>query len=152
MEKSIDIRKFIYLYYGIEVNNISHHDVSKLIPGIKRVSFEYIKKNEELIYYGKVIYLFDSYGEVLPYLCPDEFYNIDYDDYIDTPVNNDKDIDLTKEELQNQVVDMNKGELLELLHKYKKIYSFYRIIKKELDIRYAKTKKEYNRKIKHPKY
>lgn len=75
-ENSIGLEKFLMSYYGISNNGLSelkmsHKDVKVLYPHIKRISFEQLMHNKEILYIGGVIPVKDSYGNIAPYLKPE---------------------------------------------------------------------------------
>lgn len=113
-ENSISLKKFLLIYYGmcdLELYNkpIKHQDIKKLFPYIKRVSFESLLLDKNLLYSGDIIAVKDSCGNVAPYINPklndlENIPNIEYSsDYIDPNDERIKKIlmneDLTKHEL-----------------------------------------------------
>lgn len=71
----ISLEKFLINYCGIyseEFHNIkiTHQDIKKLIPNLKRVSFEYLIGNKKELYIGNVIAVKDSLENIVPYVNP----------------------------------------------------------------------------------
>ena len=71
----ISINKFLRIYYGITdegllTQNISHKALKHLIPDLKRLSFDYSYKNQNLIASGNIVLVMDCNGNVIPYETP----------------------------------------------------------------------------------
>lgn len=70
--KEITLAKFLSRSLnlkGEELSNITHEDVKVLFPALQRVSFEYAKKNNDLVETGKIMYVNDG-KHTIPYLVP----------------------------------------------------------------------------------
>lgn len=70
-ENAISIEAFLERFCGISnINNkrLLHINLKTLFPDLKRVSFEEIIKNPELIYTGKVVFVRDYAKECIPYI------------------------------------------------------------------------------------
>lgn len=77
---SIDAISFLAQYYGIvnndlKLGNVTHQNLSSLFPFLKKVSFEWALKNQELIYTGKLVIVKDCNNNPAPYLVQDEYRN-----------------------------------------------------------------------------
>lgn len=73
--ENISLAKFLMNYCGIYNKKIyalkiSHQDIKKLIPGLKRVSFDYLQNNIHELFNGNVIAVKDSFGNIVPYVNP----------------------------------------------------------------------------------
>lgn len=74
---SISLKKFLIIYCNIDCDSLleielSHKDIKILIPDLKRISFESLCNDVRLLYTGKVIAVEDSYGNIVPYVCPEQ--------------------------------------------------------------------------------
>ena len=72
-DNSISIRKFLILYFGVDVkcaDELSHRDVKELIPQTRRISYENLLDNKRKMYTGEIISVKDCFGEVIPYIKP----------------------------------------------------------------------------------
>ena len=126
----ISIVRFMSDYYGISLDAgymYSHKVLKKSFKELKRCSFKYADSNPELVGSGKIIYVKDSYGQILPYICPKR-----------TLISNEE-CRFTEAGCENdnanaldELVGIPTYVLGELLSKYKNKPSFYKLIKTEL--------------------
>ena len=140
---SISIFKFLSRYYGMNISpktKYSHKDIKHQFEFLKRCSFRYVDHNPELLALGKVIYVTDSYGVSLPYICPLEVVDdIDLDNQV--PYFEDE---IEKENLFiEEILEFPTYLLRECLAKYKNKASIYRLIKFELISRGVYENKKY---------
>lgn len=82
-KNAIDTISFLKKYYGIINENLNrdkltHQNLSTLFPQLKRVSNDFVLKNPELIYTGKVIFVKDANNYCAPY----RVFNILENDYL----------------------------------------------------------------------
>ena len=145
----IDLLTFLRNYYGIvnqnlKINRLSHMDMRILFPNVKRGSFEYLDNNQELVYNGDIILVYDCYGFVLPYINP-RLDIISYEDAYDEYADHEK-IDISDVDLEM----LSKNELLTLRRKLKNNHQFsdekmvVKAIRKKKDrgtIRYKQEKR-----------
>lgn len=70
----ISIFKFLREYYGITLDAGCEltHAVAKRNFKLKGCPFWYAKANPDLIQEGKIIYVSDTHGVILPYMCPEK--------------------------------------------------------------------------------
>lgn len=126
----ISIVRFMSEYYGISLDAgyaYSHKVLKKTFRELKRCSFKYADSNPELVGSGEIIYVKDSYGQVLPYICPKQaLISRDECKYTDVKHENDD------TEVLDELVGIPTYVLGELLSKYKNKPSFYKLIKSEL--------------------
>ncbi len=158
LNNSISIKKFLIVYCGVPPHiiidkKISHSDVKKLIPDIKRIGNDAVKDDKKKIYVGDIVVVKDSYGNLAPYVIPQMNNSINNDDiYIESeidPYNQEQNVE---KELINELIneDLNKlsrYELVELCRfckKHKKIGE-YRIINKYLKLKKEKDVKTYKK-------
>lgn len=143
----ISINKFLLCYYGIKLDlnvKYSHKELKKFLF-LKRCSFEFAADNSKLVNCGKIIFVSDSYGDVIPYIVDDEIistYNLinesEFDERIraDDNLNNSKiNNNNIKEELKKILTNISKistYDVRKLLSKYKDVPSIYRLLKREL--------------------
>lgn len=71
-KNAIDTLSFLEKYYGIVNDNLksdklTHQNLTTLFPQLKRVSNEWILKNPELIYMGKIVFVKDANNYCAPY-------------------------------------------------------------------------------------
>lgn len=131
--ESISLAKFLSRYYSITNENLgkmTHEDVKYLIPGIKRCSFDYINKNQELISSGNILIVIDKNDKKIPYIKP----TLAIDNI------HDVDIELSKEN-ENIDVDISMLSNYEVkcwLEKTKKDIKLRRILIRELEKRNIK--------------
>ena len=139
----ISIFKFMAEYYGVTLDagmELTHAVAKKNFKFLKGCPFRYANSNPELIKTGKIIYVSDSHGIILPYICPNKIITATrectYTEEVENkPLENDKSI-------LEDLGDMPTYMVHELLSKYKDMPSFYKVIKKELICRgIYKTKK-----------
>lgn len=118
-EYSISLKSFLIIFCGIcndtlLKGKVSHDDIKHLFPELKRVSFDYINKNINEIYTGKVILVKDSYDFIVPYKKPL------IEKYIEIP-----DIEIVEEKCEEAIEEivnlenLSLYELSELGKKYK---------------------------------
>lgn len=118
-EYIISLKSFLIIFCGIYnetilQGKITHDDVKHLFPELKKVSFDYVSKNSNEIYTGKVILVKDSFGFIAPYQKPL------IEEYIDIPDINF--IEDKKEQAIEEIVNLENlslYELSELGKKYK---------------------------------
>ena len=154
--ESISINKFLRIYYGISdekllTQDISHKALKRLIPELKRLSFDYAYKNKDLIASGDIILVNDCNGNMIPYLSP-----IAVDDIVELDS-----VSISKEEKQFENIciseNLNIYQLSELCKKFKqdrriKEYRFaYRLLKLKKQ-KNEKTKKYRMRGYKNDQY
>jgi len=126
MDMSIDLISFLRNYYGIsnsslKSNCLTHNDVKILFPFVERTSFDYVRKNYDYGFKGIIIMVYDSRGNIIPYLNPFieniEYDNDKVDNYFDNSVVFELDnLDtLSKEELLKirKVLRKNRAFCLE---------------------------------------
>ena len=62
-------------YYGVTLDagmELTHTVAKKNFKFLKGCPFRYANSNPELIKTGKIIYVSDSHGIILPYICPNK--------------------------------------------------------------------------------
>lgn len=72
-QTTITLAKFLSRYMnltGIDIKKMTHEEVKELMPNIKRLPFDYVKKNMELVYRGEVL-LVDDGNNIIPYETPE---------------------------------------------------------------------------------
>ena len=140
--KAISIHKFLSRYYGMSISmedNFSHKEIKKRFRFLKRCSFKYANLNPNLVSTGKIIYVFDTYGESIPYICPEiAVSSLDTCGTVISVSEIDND-DLFIDE----ILELPTYLLKEFLAKYKNKPSFYKLIKKELTSRGLYENKKY---------
>lgn len=127
---AISIFKFLSRYYGVSLNaatECTHLDVKQNFDFIETCSIAFAKDNEELVDKGKIVYVKDTNGVVRPYFSPSKSVSKEciYVEINEQVEDDDKTI---LEELST----IPTYKVCELLGRYKKNRTFYRIIKKEL--------------------
>ena len=149
--KTISICKFMSEYYGIALpvgHGIAYsHNFLKKNFDLKTCPFDYVFKNEELVGQGKIIFVSDSYGEVLPYVAPEKILTcISECEYVEESKNDvtDDDIEDVKN-LLRYLSEMPTRELRVLFSKYKDVKSIYKIIQNELKSRGVYKTKRYKK-------
>ena len=143
----ISIIKFLSKYYGISLDagfTYSHKEIIKCFKFLEVCSLDYVAKNMELVQRGRIIYVVDSYGKVLPYSCPD---------IIISSLKENEDTDICEEDdafIIDELSDMPTYLVRQLLSKYKDKPSFYKVIRKELVCRgvYQSKKHKIDKEIK----
>lgn len=143
----ISIVKFMLDYYGICLDagmEYSHRTLKKEFKFLKRCSFSYADSNSDLVGSGKIIYVKDSYGVIFPYKCPNEIKTCNKKCEFSTKIEEE----FEDRSILEELTEMPTYMVHELLSRYKKKPSFYRIIKAELmsrgeyDIKRYKMKRE----------
>lgn len=147
--KTISICKFISEYYGTALpvgRGIAYsHDFLKKEFALKTCPFDYVLKNESLVAQGKIIFVSDSYGEVLPYIAPENVLTCISDcEYVEQEEVFEDDIDDVKD-LLHYLSEMPTRELRVLFSKYKDVRSLYRVIQNELKSRGVYKTKRYKK-------
>ena len=151
-DSSISLIKFLYCYCGIcdEViirNKMSHKDVKIFLPFLKRLDYEEVLKNKDMLYKGNIISVKDSYGNVAPYLNPKikivEENNLSSENFL-----TNKKFDNKLEDAVEKIIvasQLNDYELEKLLKIFKinKRYKEYRVV-----VRIFKQRKKENKKYK----
>ena len=158
LEKNcISLTKFLISYCGttnkdIYSMKISHQDISKLMPQLKRVSFESLLDDRDSFYIGNIIPVKDCYGNVVPYVNPKIEHDIIME--FDCEVTEDK-------KMLDAVIseDLSTYELIKLCKYYKTHNRLkeYRMVCKLLNKnncakKYKKKKNNKERKIIYDKY
>lgn len=138
--EQISLAKFLARYYNITNDNLSkitHEDAKKLIPNIKRCSFDYTYKNQDLVAKGKVVLVADKRGKVIPYIIPEYIHQTNENDDIYMKLDSkENEIDIS------DLSELTTYELVKALKQEKRI-SILKNIKKELNGRKDKTNKNY---------
>lgn len=137
--KSISLLNFLQNYYGIvsedlKLNNLTHMDIKILFPFIKRSSFESMDDNLYEIYNGNLILVYDSKGNVLPYINPHlevSFVDRIYDEY-----KSDTKIDM-------KVIDLDSLSKEELIKLRKKLKQYHQYIEEKDVVKAIRKKKDY---------
>ena len=127
---AISIFKFLSRYYGISLNAATvctHLDVKQNFEFIETCSITFAKNNEELVDKGKIVYVKDTNGVVRPYFCPSKSVCKEcvYVEVIEKA-------DIDDKTILEKLESIPTYKVCELLGRYKKNRTFYRIIKKEL--------------------
>ena len=125
----ISIFKFLSRYYGVSLNAAStctHLDAKQNFSFIESCSFKFAKENDELVDKGRIVYVRDTNGVVRPYFCPSKILCYECEYVEDNKVCCDDVIVL------DEISKIPTYKVCELLSKYKKNRTFYKIIKKEL--------------------
>ena len=139
----ISIFKFLSEYYGVTLDagcELTHVIAKKYFRFLKGCPFKYANNNPELIKTGRIIYVSDSHGIILPYICP----NVIKASTCDCGYTKEEKVeDLTDDKgILDELTDMPTYMVHELLSKYKNKPSFYKVIRRELVCRGVyKTKK-----------
>ena len=139
----ISIFKFLSTYYGVTLDagmECTHAIAKKNFEFLKGCPFKYADKNADLVQDGKIIYVADSHGVILPYICPDNILTADNECLYTEKVEEKPVIDKS---ILEELCDMPTYMVRELLSKYKDKPSFYRVIKKELISRGVYKNKNY---------
>ena len=131
------------MYYGITLDagmECTHNEAKMNFMFLKGCPFKYAEDNPDLVGKGRIIYVIDSHGVVLPYICPDKVIVADSDCEYSARVEK-KTVD--DKSILDELGEMPTYMVHELLSKYKDRPSFYRVIKKELINRGEYNKKNY---------
>ena len=133
-DMSISLEKFLIMYglcdESILNAKMSHKDVKKIIPELKRISFEALPKYRIQLRIGEIIGVRDSYGQVLPYINPE---------LLMTDINVLIDIKMDKYDVEiNNLIEnenLNAYELEIACKKFKELkrYKEYKIAKRLLN-------------------
>lgn len=140
MKNEISLSKFLTHYYELHdanILNMTHDDIKNLFPQIKRLSFDYAKKNKDSLASGKIIMVKDCKGDIIPYVCPKAI--VKSETTIDTEIVSfpcSRKVKQTYEKLsKEELKDLTNWELIKLLRNYRKhllsCYEIYREIKKK---------------------
>lgn len=126
----ISIVRFMMEYYGVCLNagcRYSHKKIKKVFSGVRGCSFSYVEGHPDEVKAGKIIYVKDGYGEVLPYYSPNE------------PIIANEECDFVHLQkgrpnrgILNELSELPTYVLGELLSKYKRKPAIYKIVKEEL--------------------
>ena len=131
------------MYYGISIDagkSYSHKMLLKSFSFLKTCSYDFVLKNLELVNNGMIIYVKDSYGVIVPYLCPKKILvSVSECKYTEEVVEDTVD-DIS---ILDDLCDMPTYLVHKLLSKYKNKPSFYRVIKRELISRGTYDNKKY---------
>ncbi len=139
----ISIFKFLAGYYGITMDagrELTHSEAKKNFRFLKGCPFKYAEANPELIGDGKIIYVKDSYGIILPYICPEKVMTSEFEcSYTEE----ERVHEVNDKSILDELSEMPTYMVHELLSKYKDKPSFYRVIKRELICRGVYKNKKY---------
>lgn len=126
----ISIFEFLKKYYGQELDPRTYlnHKTAKRKYRLKFCPFRYATENPELINSGTIIYVRDTYGVIIPYICPKK---IPIVNDTTSKIDDIKKLECYKEILE-ELTNMPTYMVRQLLSEYKYIPSFYKSIKKEL--------------------
>jgi len=127
---AISIFKFLSRYYGLSLNaavKCTHLDAKQNFSFVETCSIVFASNNKELVDKGKIVYVKDTSGVVRPYFSPSKTVSseCDYTELENKTLTDDNNI-------LNELEAIPTYKVCELLSKYKKNRTFYRIIKKEL--------------------
>ncbi len=139
----ISIFKFLWEYYGVTLDAGSEltHAVAKKNFKLKGCPFWYAKANPDLIKRGEIMYVSDTYGVILPYICPKKREVAISECTFTETVTNEEQID--DKSILDELAEMPTYLVGELLSKYKDTPSFYKVIKRELILRGRYENKKY---------
>ncbi len=159
----ISIYKFLQRYYGEFYDDRKKltHKSAKSKFNLRGCSFDYAKQHDKMVGTGKIIYVRDSVGVVLPYYCPEIIANCSVS-YDRDDSKKESDIDLveilkqikqsgekcTYKNILDELSELSTRDVKKLLKKYKYNPYFYRVIKMELINRREYEKKKYKLKKK----
>ena len=154
LNNSISLKKFLINYCGVPPyiivdKKISHSDVKKLIPNIKRVRFDDLKYDNQKIYNGDIVIVEDSFGNLAPY-CVVEINNFfgKNDDYVKECDTLDVKEKIVEKAFLNTDLDkISKYELVELCRYYKKHKRLceYRVVDRFIKLRKNNNGKKYKK-------
>ena len=139
----ISIFKFLREYYGVTLDAGCEltHAVAKRNFKLKGCPFWYAKANPDLIQEGKIIYVSDTHGVILPYMCPEKI-KASVSECTFTKTVNEEEI-LDDKTILEDLAELPTYMVGELLSKYKDKPSFYKVIKRELTCRGRYENKKY---------
>lgn len=135
MEK-MSICKFMLLYHNVPLTSgakYSHEEIKEKFD-LPTYSSDYIKKNQELVARGQVVYVEDSFGVVLAYPILSEVFMCDGEcDYIELEDDRvtDEEIKEVKELLKN-LSELPPIQLRTILERFKGVDSICRLVIREL--------------------
>ena len=117
--KQVDLISFLRNYCGIvnenlKYNKLTHIDVSLLFPNIERMDFDELKYNQDKLYTGDIILVYDYKGYVIPYINPR--FGLEYTEPLTTYVEEEEVIDINAINLDQ----LSKDELIKLRRRIKK--------------------------------
>lgn len=146
-KKCISLTKFLINYCGIyndEIYNIkiSHQDIKKLMPNLKRVSFESLLTNKKSFYIGDIIPVKDCYGNVVPYINPMIEYSIATEIDCEVTEHSQKIEEVTIDENLSNYELVKLCRILKEHHKNREYREAHRLLKKNKDEKVKKYKKE----------
>ena len=127
---AISIFKFLSRYYGVSLNaavTCTHLDVKQNFDFIETCSITFAKDNKELVDKGKIVYVKDTNGVVRPYFSPSKSVSREC---VYVEANGETAID--DRAILEELSAIPTYKVCELLGRYKKNRTFYRIIKREL--------------------
>ena len=127
---TISIFKFLSRYYGVSLNAATvctHLDAKQNFSFIETCSIAFANDNKELVDKGKIVYVKDTSGVVRPYFSPSKTITSECD-Y--TVLKEESSID--DKVLFEELSAIPTYKVCELLSRYKKNRTFYRLIKNEL--------------------
>lgn len=141
MEK-ISLAKFLSRCYHISNKNLSkmtHESVKLLTPDLKRCSFDFASKNQELLETGQIVMVEDCKGQVIPYMIP----KIAMDEYENNEITIELDKKPSKIDITN-LEELSNYELITALKRETRVGTLKRI-KKELQERNISKNKNYKK-------
>ena len=148
MEK-MSICKFMLLYHGkpLTAGAKYSHELLKKEFNLKTCPSDYVSKNEELVATGQIVYVEDSYGEILAYPVLSGIFTCDEEcDYIEL-----EDGRVTKDEIEEVkellrcLSDLPPDKLQEILIRFKGIDSICRRVINEKRRRNISKPKKYKK-------
>ena len=141
---AISIFKFLSSYYGIELDpaaSCSHDDIRKNFDFLEPTTKKEASRSKNKVSSGEIICVEDTFGKVSAYICPEEKVVIEPTETIGTVL---EDIPVSDDEtFLNDLCEIPTYKLRELLSKYKRKVSFYKVIKSELTKRGVYENKKY---------
>ena len=158
--KDMSMCKFISVYYGVALplgeNYIYSHRLMKKHFKLKLCSFKQLADHEDLVATGKIAFIADSLGDVLPYFVPDRkeactsISDCERLEIIKSAVTEDSSASKYVDEIPVSFEGIETRELRMLYAKYKRVRSFHRKARAELkrrgvfDIKKYKCEGEYD--------
>ncbi len=137
----ISIFDFLELFYGEKLDSRTYinHKKAKKKYHLKSCGIKYAKEHLDLIKHRGIVFVSDTYGVVLPYMCPKKDYEKSFEtsEKVSLPELTDEEMATIKKVSDSSFVleniaSMPTYEVGELLSEYKYIPSYARIIKREL--------------------